>query len=283
MVQKLMIVANLIATTLLLSGFVSLVNSSIISDTNHTIFAQKVILNKVTAEGKVSFLTDDKVLIVGTYYSSPSSFNKNTSANAIILLHMLGRDRNDWNTFASTLTNSSNGYAVLSIDLRGHGESVHQNGKAISYQSFTPNDFNKMVLDVKAAKQFLITQKHINPNNIGIVGASIGANVALRYAASDQSIKVVILLSPGLNYKGVTTSDSIKKYLNPIYIATAGKDPIAGNDPQTLCNEINCGNKLKVYQDSSSHGTDMFLDRSLNPPLDNLVILWLDATFGKSP
>jgi hypothetical protein len=65
-------------------------------------------------------------------------------------------------------------------------------------------------------------------------------------------------------------------------MATGGKDPIADNDPQTLCNEIDCGNKLKVYQDSSSHGTDMFLDKSLNPPLDKLILLWLDATFGKS-
>ena len=67
---------------------------------------------------------------------------------------MLGRNRNDWNTFASTLSNRSNGFAVLSIDLRGHGESINQNGKTISFQSFTPIDFNKMVLDVKAARAF---------------------------------------------------------------------------------------------------------------------------------
>ena len=282
MVQKVVMIPNVMAIAILISVSVSLFNFAVLSDTNRMIFAQKASINKATAEEKVSFLTDDKVLIVGTYYS-PSASNKNTSTDAIILLHMLGHDRNDWNTFASALRNSSNGYAVLSIDLRGHGESVHQNGKVISYQSFTPNDFNKMVLDVKAAKQFLVTQKHINPNNIAIVGASIGANVALRYDASDQSIKTVILLSPGLNYRGVITTDLIKTYLNPIYIATAGKDPIAGNDPQTLCNEINCGNKLKVYQASSSHGTDMFLDKSLNPPLDNLIILWLDAAFGKAP
>lgn len=81
-----------------------------------------------------------------------------------------------------------------------------------------------------------------------------------KYAASDPSIKVYVLLSQGLDYKGVTTSNSIRKYINPIYIATAGKDPVAGSDHQTLCSVINCGNKLKVYQNSSSHGTDMFLE-----------------------
>ena len=66
---------------------------------------------------------------------------------------------------------------MLSIDLRGHGESISLNGRMISFQSFSLDDFNKMVLDVKAAKHFLVTQKHIGPNDIAVVGASIGANV----------------------------------------------------------------------------------------------------------
>jgi len=252
-------------------------NNNIVNDNNST---------SATVRGqRVSFLTDDKVLIVGTYYA-PQTTATTSSANAVILLHMLGRNRNDWNDFASTLSNKNNDYAVLSIDLRGHGESTSQNGNTIiSFQSFTPNDFNKMVMDVKAARQFLVTQKNVNPNNIAIVGASIGANVALNYAASDPSIKAVVLLSPGLDYKGVTTSDAIKQYKGPIYIATAAKDPIAGNDPQTLCNEIiNCANnnRLHIYQDSNSHGTDMFSDSSLQPPLDKLIISWLNTTFGKS-
>jgi pimeloyl-ACP methyl ester carboxylesterase len=235
---------------------------------------------------RVSFLTDDKFLIVGTYYAPQTTTPSSANTNAVILLHMLGRNRSDWNDFASTLSNKNNDYAVLSIDLRGHGESTSQNGNTIiSFQSFTPNDFNKMIMDVKAAKQFLVTQKNVNPNNIAIVGASIGANVALNYAASDPSINAVVLLSPGLDYKGVTTFDAIKQYKGPIYIATAGKDPIAGNDPQTLCNEIiNCANnnRLHIYQDSNSHGTDMFSDSSLQPPLDKLIISWLNTTFGKS-
>jgi pimeloyl-ACP methyl ester carboxylesterase len=230
---------------------------------------------------KVSFLTDDGVLIVGTYYA-PASPHQKTATHAVILLHMLGRNRNDWNTFASSLSNNSNSDAVLSIDLRGHGESINQNGSTISYQSFSPADYNKMVLDVKAAKHFLVTQKNIGPNNIVIVGASIGANVALKYAASDPSIRTVVLLSPGLNYMGVTTSDSIRKYDNPVYIAAGGKDLIAGSDPQILCGMINCGNHLKVYQNSNSHGTDMLPDPLLNPPLSKLIISWLSVAFGKS-
>jgi pimeloyl-ACP methyl ester carboxylesterase len=268
MVQGVLLIFIVMAIT-------TLVSSSNIMCLAGATYAQSQINN---SGQKVSFLTDDGVLIVGSYYS-PSSSHQTTS-KAVILLHMLSRNRNDWNTFASTLSNRSNGFTVLSIDLRGHGDSINQNGNTISFQSFVCcADFNKMILDIKAAKHFLVTQKNIPHNNIAIVGASIGANVGLKYAASDPSIKAVVLLSPGLDYKGVTTSDSIRKYTNPIYIVTAGRDAIAGNDPQTLCNMINCGNHLMVYQDSNSHGTDMFSASSLNPPLDKLIISWLDSGF----
>jgi pimeloyl-ACP methyl ester carboxylesterase len=272
MVERFSVIFSIIAIISLFS------NNNIMYLVDTTYAQSQSNTGKSTAGQKVSFLTDDGVLIVGTYYA-PASFNETT--NAIILLHMFGRDRNDWNAFASDLRNSTNGYAVLSIDLRGHGESINQNGKTIPFQSFTPPDFNNMVLDVKAAKHFLAAQKNIDPNNIAIVGASIGANVGLKYAASDPSVKAVVLLSPGLNYKGIATAAAITGYKNPIYIAAAGKDPIAGSDPQALCSMINCAYHLKIYQDSSSHGTNMFLDKSLNPPLNKLVISWLGTTFGK--
>jgi alpha-beta hydrolase superfamily lysophospholipase len=276
MVQRISIIFSVIVVTI-----ISVFSSNNITCLFGTTIAQlQTDKSGATTGQRVSFLTDDGILIVGTYYP-PASSHQTSPTKAIILLHMLGRDRNDWNSFASILSNSSNGYAVLSIDLRGHGESINQNGKTISYQSLSLDDFNKMVLDVKAAKHFLVTQKHIGPNDIAIVGASIGANVAVKYAASDPSIKAVVLLSPGLNYMGVTTSDSIRKSVNPIYIAASGKDPIAGGDPQTLCNMINCANHLKVYQDSTSHGTDMFRDSTLNPPLDKLIISWLDTTLKR--
>src|SRR2546422_8056894 len=113
-------------------------------------------MSKVHQE-KVAFPTEDGVSIAGTYYfpllqESEGSKNETSSAlPAAILLHMLGKDRNSWNGFPETL--AQNGFVVLAIDLRGHGESVVQNGKPISYQSFTSEDFNKMSLDVKAAKQ----------------------------------------------------------------------------------------------------------------------------------
>lgn len=203
----------------------------------------------------VTFITDDGVSIVGTYYAPSSGLKDSTPT--IILLHMLGKDRSTWNTFASAL--SHKGYDVLAIDLRGHGDSIKQGSSTASYQSFTENDFNKMTLDVKAAKQFLIEQKNAKPDRMAVIGASIGANIALNYAATlDPTIKIVILLSPGLNYRGVAMSDTITKYKNPIYIAATEGDSESAKDSQTLCTKINCGENLKIYSGSSSHGTICF-------------------------
>lgn len=95
------------------------------------------------------------------------------------------------------------GFSVIAIDLRGHGASEG------NWRSFSPREFNAVVLDVKAAKDYLIS-RGVKPGRMGIVGASIGANIALRYAAEDGEIKTVVLLSPGLNYRGVAIEEAAK-------------------------------------------------------------------------
>src|SRR3990172_4787453 len=128
--------------------------------------------------------TTDGVRIAGSFY--------NNGTNSIILLHMLGRTRADYNFFAKTLARQ--GYTVLSIDFRGHGESVPP--------AFDDVDSSGLVRDVAAAKSFLVS-KGRPADKISIIGASIGANTALRYASEDPSIRSLVLLSPGLNYQGI--------------------------------------------------------------------------------
>jgi len=144
---------------------------------------------------QISLKTEDGFNIVGSYYKGK------TDGKGIILLHMLGRNRHDWDNFALIL--QKEGYSVVSIDMRGHGESQG------NFKSFSENDFNNMKLDVKAAKEFLTGK---GATTFGIIGASIGANTALNYAVSDSSIKSIVLMSPGLDYRGVKTDSTIKDY-----------------------------------------------------------------------
>ena len=224
---------------------------------------------------RVVFTSEDGVLLVGSYYKP--RIGTSNSTPSVILLHMLGMDRSTWDKFAQEL--SQNGYAVLSVDLRGHGESIKQANHTISYQSFMPKNFKNMTLDVKAAKKYLIEGRKANPNQISIIGASIGANLALNYAASDHSIKSVILLSPGLNYRGISTLDAIMKYKNPIYIVTAEDDSESAKDSKILCEKITCAENLKIFENTNVHGTDMLSDKMVGSKLQNIILSWLDSTF----
>jgi alpha-beta hydrolase superfamily lysophospholipase len=168
-------------------------------------------------------------------------------AAGMILLHMLGRSKDDYATFARMLNIA--GFAVLAIDFRGHGQSAGE------LHQFSDADFNKMVRDVKAAKQFLARQPGVDSRRIGIVGASIGANIALNYAVDDPDVKTVVLLSPGMNYRGVSPVDSMKRYSNPVMLAAANDDRESAIAVHRL-GELAHASGVQVFP-GRSHGTQL--------------------------
>ena len=185
--------------------------------------------------------------------------NKKGSA-AIILLHMLGRSRTDWDSVARWL--QKNGYTVIVPDLRGHGLSTGD------FQKFTPDDFNKMTLDVAAVKSVLENQG-VDIKRLVIIGASIGANIALSYAAEDPDVATVILLSPGLEFRGVKTSTAITKFNKPLLVVASADDQYSAQTAQELASK-NVQVTLKMY-DNAGHGTNMFVKNDLAPG----ILTWL--------
>lgn len=156
---------------------------------------------------KLILTTEDKVTIAANY-------NKVNSTIAVILVHMLNRTKEDWNTFAQTL--NTNNFATLAIDIRGHGQSGG------NWQHFKERDFQNIILDIKAAKTYLEQQHY---TTFYIIGASIGANTALRLGAADPTINKIVLLSPGENYRGVTTFDAAQNYQGKLLIVSSKDDP----------------------------------------------------------
>jgi alpha-beta hydrolase superfamily lysophospholipase len=153
------------------------------------------------AAQRVSFRTDDGVVIAATWYE-PSA----RPAPAVILVHMLNRTRRDWEPVASRL--ASEGVGALIIDMRGHGDS---SGSVPRSES---PDYSSLVLDVKAARRYLSTRSDVQPARVGLAGASLGANVAVLHAAADPSIASLALLSPSLDYRGLRIEQAFRKYGN---------------------------------------------------------------------
>ncbi len=111
---------------------------------------------------------------------------------AIILLHGFGSNRLEMISRADIL--AQHGYGVLLYDLRGHGESGGDK-RAFGWQD---------VEDVKAALEFLSRSEDVDPDRIGIMGFSIGGQIAIRAAAEFEEIRVIIADDPGF----VTVDDA---------------------------------------------------------------------------
>jgi len=213
--------------------------------------------------------TDDGVRIASTLY--PVTRQR---AAGLVLVHALGSDRGSWSLFASRAQQA--GYMCLAIDIRGHGESVMRHGERISYRTFNTTDWMAALYDIRAAKTFLL-EKGADPDNLGIVGASIGANLALQYAVRDEDIQAVVMLSPGLEYKGVGTLDEIVAYgKRPSMLVTTKGDSYSASSCATLKAAAPGFCELREYS-GSAHGTDILAAFPLSV---DQVLLWLESIIG---
>src|SRR3990172_1406945 len=154
---------------------------------------------------KVMFKTKDGVEIYGLYTES-----ENWSAPAVLLLHMMPAVKESWREFQEKLREA--GFQSLAIDERGHGESVWKDGERIDYKNFTDAEQQEKILDVEVAMRFL-AERGVESESVAVAGASIGANLALQYQAEHSEIKAAVLLSSGLNYRGVETEPLAKRIL----------------------------------------------------------------------
>jgi len=111
---------------------------------------------------------------------------------AVILLHGYGNNRLEMKSRADVLARY--GYGVLLYDLRGHGESGGDQ-RAFGWQD---------VEDVKIALEFLSQREDVDPNRIGILGFSVGGQIAIRAAAEYETIQAIIADDPGF----VTVDDA---------------------------------------------------------------------------
>jgi alpha-beta hydrolase superfamily lysophospholipase len=196
------------------------------------------------AAQRVSFRTDDGVVIAATWYE-PSS----RPGPAVILVHMLNRTRRDWEPVASRL--SSEGVGALIIDLRGHGDS----GGSVYRSEST--DYSAMVLDVKAARRYLSTRTDVQHSRVGLGGASLGANVAVLHAAADPSITSLALLSPSIDYRGLRIEQAFRKYGGrPALLVGSDDDPYAKRSIRDL-EKAGDGLRETLILNRVGHGTTM--------------------------
>lgn len=204
----------------------------------------------------VEVVTSDGITLAGTFYAPAEP-----DSPGLVMLHMVERQRGDWDTLARAL--QAKGYAVLTVDLRGHGGSGGS------------REWTKMVADAAAAFAWLANRPEIDPARIGFVGASVGANLALNFAAGEAGVKTLVLLSPGLNYQGVTTEDAMKTYgPRPVMLVSSAEDREAAVAVDRL-QQLAQGQQSVLSLQDQGHGTNM-LGRENG--LEEAILKWLQET-----
>jgi pimeloyl-ACP methyl ester carboxylesterase len=121
-------------------------------------------------------------------------------------------------------------FAVLTVDLRGHGDSLKQafpNGiQEFDTAKLRPEDFAAMVrFDMEEVRKFLVTKNDegkLNLNKLSLIGVGTGASVALLWASADwsapplavgkqgQDVKALVLVSPRWKNRGLPIHEALK-------------------------------------------------------------------------
>jgi pimeloyl-ACP methyl ester carboxylesterase len=157
---------------------------------------------------------------------------------------MYAASKGDWADFARSL--QAAGFSSLAIDLRGHGETGGDEDWALAAE------------DVALAYAWLAGHDGISADRVGIVGASIGANLALVVAAGDPSVRSIALLSPGLDYFRVRIDGLIEQYGDrPSLLIASEEDQYSADTVRTLA-ALAPGEAEPLLVLNAGHGTAMF-------------------------
>ena len=213
-------------------------------------------------------IAKDGVKIAADFY------NIENPAYWCVLIHMMPATKESWRDLAAEL--QKNNYESLAIDLRGHGESdAGPNG----YLNFSDKEHQKSILDLEAAVDYLIKERGATPDKIILIGASIGANLALQYIKEHLEFKIAVLFSPGLNYKGIETEPMVKnlKSEQKVFFISSKDDERSGGNNAEMNQKLfdltsaEVKKQIKIYE-TGGHGTDIL---KTYPELKDKIIEFL--------
>lgn len=190
-----------------------------------------------------------------------------------LLLHMMPATKESYAALAVAL--QEQGIASLACDFRGHGAS---DGGPTGYEAFTDAQQQAKRLDVEAGAAYLVELGMVSSRFV-LVGASIGANLALQHLAAHPDVPAAVLLSPGMNYRGVYLAPLAGRIAphQRVLLAAGGSDDAYSTKTVTeLADIIGVSATSHVFT-RAGHGTAMF---EREPSLLTTVVRWMIGCFA---
>lgn len=193
----------------------------------------------------------------------------------LVLVHSLGGNRADWDFFARRA--AAAGYVCLSFDMRGHGDSVPPPEMPASHRNFTTDHWLAVLDDIDACMAVLV-RNGADPDNLAVVGASIGANLTLHFGIRQPQAQALVLLSPGRDYRGVPAASAQMNALGvrPVLIMVSNGDEYSAASAAELKQAAPGFCEIRAYN-GTAHGIDLL---AVNPAAIDQIFLWLKAIIG---
>lgn len=196
------------------------------------------------------------------------------SYSTVILLHSLGYNSQWWETLPKELLDK--GYAVLAIDLRGHGNSIYnsklvktswKNLKNTAYAKY-PQDIVSVVNKVKEENSKL---KFFD--NYAVVGADIGAAAGVIAVDNlDQHPKTFIMISPVVKTKGLYIPVNMAHLDGVDFLSISGTGDIMSKDAESYLMKFAQNEFITFTSDSKSTGMLMLKN---DPSLSKMLAEWI--------
>jgi dienelactone hydrolase len=195
---------------------------------------------------------------------------------AIVMVHGFMADRQFMSALARRI--AQNGYAVLAIDVSGHGANRNPFPGGLA-------NADALRTDVKKAVDFLRSYQFVDGSRIAVIGHSMGAGAVLDYATVDPALKGAIMISGGF---GLTGPERPKNALfifaqnDPSFIQSVSTEiasHLAGVPRIELgktYGEFAQGNAIEAIQiPGVNHVTIAY-----SPEAAATMVKWLDGAFG---
>ena len=194
--------------------------------------------------------------------------------STVVLLHSLGYSSQWWETLPDELL--AKGYAVLKIDLRGHGQSIYNSKLSrSSWSNMTtsafakyPDDVIKVMDKVKADNN-----KKVFFKNWAFVGADIGASTAV--LASDKYAvkpKTIIMLSPVVEVRDLYIPVNLAHLTDVDVLTIIGTDDVSGKKAVEYLKKF--AQAAFVTYTSEARSTGMLMLKNDNS-LAKIITTWL--------
>lgn len=191
----------------------------------------------------VCFATADGWVLQGVEWHANSSDQRPTA----LLVHGFREHHGSYDELATRLADE--GWHVLAIDLRAHGESTrYMPGPDPTLDDFGQREVYAMSGDLNASQRYLGQAPDL------IVGASVGANLALAHGAANTGVDGLALLSPIPGRGPLEPLRAAERFDGALLAMASRADRAAAETAKRIGDRHRGIQQISVYN-GSAHGT----------------------------